>query len=60
MKKKQRMKHKNETCSDIFKLKNVYICETSELAERQLSTQTETKWMVARYIMQSAHCVPAG
>ena len=54
------MKHKNETCSDIFKLKTVYICETSELAERQLSTQTETKWMVARYIMQSAHCVPAG
>ena len=32
--------------------KNVYICETSELAERQLYAQTETKWLVARQVMQ--------
>ena len=34
-------------CSDIFKLKYVYICETSELAERKLCAQTETKGLVA-------------
>ena len=47
------MKHRNERCLDIFKLKNVYIYKTSEL------TQTETKWLVARQAMQSANCVLA-
>ena len=30
----------------------VCICETSELAETQLSGQTETKWLVARQVIQ--------
>ena len=38
----------------------VYICETSELAERQLFAQTETKWLVARQVMQWANCASAG
>ena len=53
------MKHRNERCLDIFNLKNVYIYKTSELAERQLSAQTETKWLVSRQVMQSANCVLA-
>ena len=32
--------------------KNVYICETSELVERQLYVHTETKWLVERQVMQ--------
>ena len=28
------IKHRNETCLDIFKLKNMYTCERIELAER--------------------------
>ena len=30
---------------------SVYVCETSELAERRLCAQTETKRLVARQIM---------
>ena len=48
-----RTKHK--TKRNIFRhiqTKNVYIFETSELAERQLYAQTETKWLVARQVMQ--------
>ena len=40
--------------------KNLYMYKTSELAERQLSAQTETKWLEARQVMQSANCAPAG
>ena len=40
--------------------KNMYIYKTSELAERQFSAETETKWLEARQVMQSANCVPAG
>ena len=58
--KDKRMYHRNETCSEIFKLKNVYICETSELAERQLYAQTERKWLVMRQVVQQANCTPAG
>ena len=32
---------RNETSKDIFKF--LFLCETSELAERQLCAQTETK-----------------
>ena len=53
------MKLRHETCSDIFKLKNVCIYKTSELAERQLSAQIETKWLVAKQVMQSVNCTPA-
>ena len=28
------------------------MCETSELAERQLCAQTETKWLMVRQVMQ--------
>ena len=46
------IKHRNETSSDIFKLKNMYTYEKRELAERQLSAPTATKWLVARQAMQ--------
>ena len=37
----------------------VFICETRELAERQLCAQAETKWLVVRLVMQWANCAPA-
>ena len=37
------MKLGNETFSDIFKPKQMCMSKTSELTERQLSTQTENK-----------------
>ena len=47
---------KHETKQNIFRhiqtKECVCICEASELAERQLSAQTETKWLVARQVIQ--------
>ena len=54
---------KRETKQNIFRYIQtkdcVYIYEASELAERQLCAQTETKWLVARQVMQWANCAPA-
>ena len=38
----------------------VYICETSDLAERQLRAQNESKWPVERQVMPWANCASAG
>ena len=57
MRKGKWMKHIKKTCSDIFKLKNVY--EISELAKMQFSVQTKTKLLVVMQVMQSASCAPA-
>ena len=47
---------KHETKRNIFRhiqtKECVYICETSELAERRLCAQTETKWLVGRQVMR--------
>ena len=47
---------KHETKQNIFRhihtKECVYICETSELAERRLCAQTETKWLVGRQVMR--------
>ena len=57
MRKGKWMKHIKKTCSDIFKLKNVY--EISELAKMQFSVQTKTKLLVVMQVMQSASSAPA-
>ena len=40
------MKHRNETCSDIFRLKN-----KKRTGKNAVSVQTETKLLVARQVM---------
>ena len=55
------MKHK--TKRNIFRHiqteETVYVCEVSELAERRLCAQTETKQLEARQVMWSANCALA-